>query len=100
MHPADPFDPATPARKRRDLVIVTVGYAIAAAAAWTCLSLIQAHPLVEVLIADVVATTVIFGFSVAFRNSSWYDAYWSVAPPLIAAGLPTWGNRRIRCARC
>lgn len=84
MHPADPFDPATPARKRRDLVIVTVGYAIAAAAAWTCLSLIQAHPLVEVLIADVVATTVIFGFSVAFRNSSWYDAYWSVAPPLIA----------------
>lgn len=30
--------------------------------------------------ADVAATIAVFGFSVAFRNSSFYDAYWSVAP--------------------
>ena len=38
----------------------------------------------NVLLADLVATVVIFGFSRAFRNSSFYDAYWSVIPPLIA----------------
>lgn len=36
------------------------------------------------LIADVLATVVIFGFSRAHRNSSFYDAYWSVIPPLLA----------------
>lgn len=36
------------------------------------------------LVADVVATLVIFGFSLAYRNSSFYDAYWSVIPPLLA----------------
>ncbi|HKJ25551.1 MAG TPA: DUF1295 domain-containing protein [Myxococcota bacterium] len=33
--------------------------------------------------ADVAATCVVFAFSVAFRNSSFYDAYWSVAPTAI-----------------
>lgn len=35
--------------------------------------------------ADLVATMVIFGFSRAYRNSSLYDPYWSVIPPLLAA---------------
>ncbi|MFT5357029.1 MAG: steroid 5-alpha reductase family enzyme, partial [Polyangiales bacterium] len=34
---------------------------------------------------DVVATVVVFLFSVALRNSSAYDAYWSVAPMALAA---------------
>ena len=38
----------------------------------------------EVLAADLVGTAVIFGFSMVYRNASFYDAYWSVAPPLIA----------------
>lgn len=33
--------------------------------------------------ADVVATVVIFAFSVGYRNSSFYDPYWSVVPPLL-----------------
>ena len=36
-------------------------------------------------VADAAATVVVFGYSVAYRNSSFYDAYWSVAPPLIFA---------------
>lgn len=38
--------------------------------------------LIHSFIADVIATVVIFGFSRAFKNSSFYDAYWSVIPPL------------------
>lgn len=37
--------------------------------------------------ADLVATLVVFGFSMAFDNSSFYDPYWSVTPPLIALAL-------------
>ncbi|UXA21023.1 DUF1295 domain-containing protein [Mycobacterium sp. SMC-4] len=37
----------------------------------------------DTLIADILATLVIFGFSRAYRNSSFYDAYWSVVPPLL-----------------
>jgi steroid 5-alpha reductase family enzyme len=41
-------------------------------------------PLWKAAIVDVVATIVVFLFSVAYRNSSLYDPYWSVAPPFIA----------------
>jgi len=35
------------------------------------------------LIADVLATGVVFTFSRIYHNSSFYDAYWSVIPPLL-----------------
>ena len=38
----------------------------------------------DTLAADLVATLVIFGYSLRYRNSSFYDAYWSVIPPLLA----------------
>ena len=37
----------------------------------------------QIFIADVIATFVIYGFSVAYKNSSFYDPYWSVIPPFI-----------------
>ncbi len=37
--------------------------------------------------ADAVATVVVFGFSVAFNNSSFYDPYWSVIPIVLAGGF-------------
>ena len=37
----------------------------------------------QIFIADVVATFVIYSFSVAYKNSSFYDPYWSVIPPFI-----------------
>ena len=43
--------------------------------------------IVNVLIADITATIVIFIFSVIFKNSSVYDPYWSVAPPFIVVYL-------------
>ncbi len=42
------------------------------------------HPIEVAWIADVTATLAIFAFSLAFGNSSFYDAYWSVAPVPIA----------------
>lgn len=39
--------------------------------------------LLNTFIADTIATIVIFVFSRFFKNSSFYDAYWSVIPPLI-----------------
>ena len=47
--------------------------------------IIEQHPLVVLLLADVVATLVVFGFSFLLRNSSMYDPYWSVQPVVIAA---------------
>jgi steroid 5-alpha reductase family enzyme len=41
------------------------------------------HPIAIAFAADVAATLAIFVFSFLFRNSSFYDAYWSVAPLLI-----------------
>jgi steroid 5-alpha reductase family enzyme len=45
------------------------------------------HSMINVFVADVVATVLIFAVSVMFKNSSVYDAYWSVAPPIIVVYL-------------
>jgi steroid 5-alpha reductase family enzyme len=42
------------------------------------------NTLITALLADIVATVVVYLFSVYFKNASLYDAYWSVAPPVIA----------------
>lgn len=44
------------------------------------------HPLTQAAVADGIAMVVVFGFSAGFRNSSFYDAYWSVAPPCLGLG--------------
>lgn len=45
------------------------------------------HELVNILVADIVATFIVFIFSLVFSNSSVYDPYWSVVPPIIAIYL-------------
>ncbi|ORV85727.1 DUF1295 domain-containing protein [Mycolicibacterium iranicum] len=71
--------------KSRSLAIVTVAYvlAVAAAAAWLIWGPSTGRLWLDTFIADVIATLVVFGFSRAYRNSSFYDAYWSVIPPLL-----------------
>jgi steroid 5-alpha reductase family enzyme len=44
----------------------------------------ERHPIWIALIADIAATLVIYAFSRIFQNSSFYDAYWSLAPLVIA----------------
>ena len=60
---------------------VVVAYVVALVAAWlTVRALPEMRPLWAALIADVVATLVVFAFSRVFSCSSIYDPYWSVAP--------------------
>jgi steroid 5-alpha reductase family enzyme len=69
--------------RTRDFLLITASYVAATVAAWLAVTLTDAHPFREVLVAGLVSTLVIFAFSMVFSNSSFYDAYWSVAPPLI-----------------
>ncbi|MEJ6516075.1 MAG: DUF1295 domain-containing protein [Pseudomonadales bacterium] len=69
-------------------ILICVSYLLALAAAWITLAFVaDYHLMIQVLIADVVATIVIFAFSVVFKNSSFYDAYWSVIPMVIVGYL-------------
>jgi len=73
---------------QRDFTWIVVAYLVAVLAAVAVgVTVGWQHPLAVAFIADVAATVAVFGFSVAFNNSSFYDAYWSVAPPLIAVWL-------------
>lgn len=65
----------------RALWLVTLSYVMALfAGGLTILYAPIEDPLWLTFAADAVATIVIFGWSVAYDNSSFYDAYWSVIP--------------------
>src|SRR4051794_6259607 len=70
--------------RTRSLALVGAAYLLAGAAAWATVALLDAAPLLETLIADVVATVVVWAVSEVAGNASLYDPYWSVAPPVIA----------------
>lgn len=88
--------------RARSLTVVTVAYllAVAVAAAWLVAGPETGQLWLDTLIADVIATLVIFAFSRAFGNSSFYDPYWSVIPPLLLLywWLETPGADPVRCA--
>lgn len=68
----------------KDFTPVVVSYALCVAAAAAVLFGLDLPAAWDAFAADVLATAVIFGFSYAYRNSSFYDPYWSVIPPLLA----------------
>lgn len=66
------------------LLIVFLAYLAAAASALVFLHFYKdGSSLLRVFLADLIATAVIFLFSLITKNSSMYDPYWSVAPVLI-----------------
>ncbi len=68
----------------KDFAWIGGAYVSAVAAALGCIWLTDGlSALWQAAIADVAATMVIFVFSRYHDNSSFYDAYWSVAPPLL-----------------
>lgn len=79
-------------RKNRSLAMVTAAYVVAVGvgAAWLIWGPSTGRLWLDTLVADVAATVVIFVFSRTYRNSSFYDAYWSVIPPLL---LVYWWSR-------
>lgn len=68
------------------LVRIGVAYAawIAVFVAWLAWGPETGALWLDGLVADLLATLVVFAFSRFYGNSSFYDAYWSVLPPLLA----------------
>ena len=86
MAEADAPSSRTPKLSRAGaLALVTLAYVLAAAVAVGVGFL--AAPLGDAVyvgaLADAAATVVVFAFSLLCGNSSFYDAYWSVAPPAL-----------------
>jgi steroid 5-alpha reductase family enzyme len=76
---------APPEDRTRAFLWIVVAYLVAVVVALvTGIAIGDQHPIAVALAADVAATLAIFAFSFAFGNTSFYDAYWSVAPPIIA----------------
>jgi steroid 5-alpha reductase family enzyme len=71
--------------KPESLVRVAVAYVVAfgGGAAWLYLGPDTDQLWLDGLIADLIATVVVFAASRLHKNSSFYDAYWSVLPPLL-----------------
>lgn len=71
------------------LALVASAYVAGFFAAWAAIAFYPGpqSPWVLVAVGDVVATLVVFAFSLVFRNTSFYDPYWSVAPMVIAPYL-------------
>lgn len=65
------------------MVIIVYSLAILAGK-YTLDFLYHKNPYLEMLVADVVATLIVFIFSYILKNSSMYDPYWSVIPVPIA----------------
>ena len=78
--------------KAEALVRVLVVYVLALFAAGLVLAFSDANPLWRALLADLVATLVVFAASRWHRNSSFYDAFWSVIPPLLMLWWMTQGD--------
>lgn len=72
-------------KKTRGLLTVLLAYIIAIFIGFiSILFTNNLSNMLQILIADILATFVIYSFSVAYKNSSFYDPYWSVIPPVIA----------------
>jgi len=86
--------------KARSLGLVTVAYvvAVAVAAVWLIWGVHTGRLWLDTLIADVLATLVVFVFSRAYGNSSFYDAYWSVVPPVML--WYWWSQSGVQQLRC
>ena len=65
-------------------------YALAGVAGWLLFDWLTlhpftsspVHPLIALLLADVLATIVVWAFGLLYENVSVYDPYWSVFPPV------------------
>jgi steroid 5-alpha reductase family enzyme len=72
-------------RRPAALLVVAAVYVVAAAVGIAVAVVAGGHPIGAAFFGDVAATLVVFAVSMAVGNSSLYDPYWSVAPPIVAA---------------
>ena len=76
---------STNINKSSSLAIVSIIYISVLSLCWIILGMdFGLHPVMNMLVADCIATILVFFASFLFRNSSIYDAYWSVFPMFAA----------------
>jgi steroid 5-alpha reductase family enzyme len=75
--------------KAFSLLIITVVYVLSFGIGAVALYALKdvLPPLLNMFIADTIATIIVFIFNLVFKNASVYDPYWSVQPPLLLAGF-------------
>jgi steroid 5-alpha reductase family enzyme len=77
--------PARQLSRGASFAVVVGAYVLAFAAAYvTAEAMGHDKPILTALVADLVATLVIWIASMVLDNGSMYDPYWSVAPPVLA----------------
>ena len=71
--------------KTVSIVIIGIIYLIATLLGYFVFRMLNKglHELVALFVADVVATIIVWGFGLYYKNVSVYDPYWSVAPPVM-----------------
>ena len=71
--------------KTVSIVIIGIIYLIAILLGYFVFRMLNIglHELWALFLADVVATVVVWGFGLFYKNVSVYDPYWSVAPPVM-----------------
>ena len=69
--------------KYKSLFIVTLAYLLCFFIGLYVLEIINFGIIYDILIIDIIATIIIYIFSLYYSNSSIYDPYWSVIPPFI-----------------
>lgn len=80
------FDKGDKMKKARDLMIIAFIYLVAyAVGLFACRTV--SDTMLKFFVFDAVATVVTYVFSVLFKNSSVYDAYWSLTPLVMVLWL-------------
>lgn len=73
-----------PPSRFASILLMALAYTISGAAGLAIVWFLpESAPLNHMIYADLAATLVIFGFSMMLNNSSLYDPYWSIIPPVI-----------------
>ena len=68
-------------------IIIAVIYTLAIAVGILMSIYLPFSIYINILVADILATILVFIFSLLFKNASVYDPYWSVQPIVIVLGL-------------
>lgn len=73
--------------RKSSFIIITIIYLLAAIVGVVVYKLLPYDLWLNLLIADVSSTVLVFIFSLIYKNASVYDPYWSVAPIVILFAL-------------
>lgn len=78
------------------LITILIVYLLASIVGVFTYNYLSFHFAINLLLADIVATTCVFIFSLIFKNASVCDPYWSVQPIVIVTGFASVTNLEVQ----